>query len=77
MFTIALWVYEIFGCLKILPVNFTLILLPWWSINGVKLLSDVAGGLIVLSDGLLDCHDEIYFALVIILKYLLSGWNTK
>ena len=41
------------------------------------MLSDVAGGLIVSSDGPLDCHDEIYFVLVIISKYLFNGWNTK
>ena len=45
--------------------------------HGVRLLSDVAGGLIVLPDSPLDCHNEINFVLVIILKYLFVGWNTK
>ena len=53
--------YDNLCCFKQLPVNFTLILLPQQRINGVRLLSDVAGGLIVSSDSLLDFHDEIYF----------------
>ena len=77
MFTIVPWVYHTLGCLKIVQLNFTLILLPRQSINGVRLLSDVAGGLKVSSDNPSDYHDEISFLFAIILKYLFSGWNSK
>ena len=60
-----------------LPLNFSLILLPTQSISGVRLLSDVTGGLIVSADNLLDFHDEIYNVLAITSKYLFIGWNTK
>ena len=77
MFNIVLWVYDTFGCCKQLPVNSIRILLQQKSINGVKLLSDVARGLIVSSDNPLDFHEEIYFALATTLKYLFISWNTK
>ena len=45
--------------------------------NGEILLSDVAAGLMLSSDNPIYFHDETYFALVITLKYLFTGWNTK
>ena len=50
---------SLFVCFKQLPVNFTLILLPTQLIDGVRLLSDVVGGLILLVDNPLDFHYEI------------------
>ena len=44
---------------------------------GARLLSDVAGGVILPADNPLDFHDEIYCVLAITLKYLFIGWNTK
>ena len=43
----------------------------------MRLLSDVTGGIIVLSNSPLDFHGEIYNLLAITLKYLFIGWNTK
>ena len=43
------------------------------SINRVRLLLDVTGGLIVSSDSPLDFHDEIYHLLAITLRYLFIG----
>ena len=45
--------------------------------DGARLLSDVAGGLVLSSDNPLDFHDEIWSLLLIFLKYLYIGWNTK
>ena len=70
MFTIVLWVFVgLFCCFKQPALIFSLILLSRQSINGERLLSDVAGGLIVSSGNPLDYHDEIYFVLAINLKY--------
>ena len=77
MSNIVLWVYDTLGCCKQLPVNSIRILLQQKSINGVRLLSDVARVLIVSSDNPLDFHYEIYFAWAITLKYLFISWNTK
>ena len=75
MFTIFLWAYvTLFDCFKQLPLNFTLILLPIQLIDGERL---VVGGPIFSVDNPLDCHDKIDNVLVINLKYLFSGWNTK
>ena len=41
--------------------------------NGEKLLSDVARDKILSIDYLLDFHDEMYFALVLTVKYLPIG----
>ena len=53
--------YPSLPCFKQPPLNCSLILSPRQSTNGERLLSDVAGGLILSSDNLLDFHDEIYF----------------
>ena len=58
MFTTFSWVYETLGYFKKLPVNFTLVLVPWQLNAGVRLLSDVVGGLILSADNPLDFHDE-------------------
>ena len=58
-----------------LLLNFTLTLLPLWSISGVRLLSEVAQGVIVLSDRPLDFHGKIYFLFT--QKDLIIGWNIK
>ena len=47
-----------FDCFKQLPVNFALGLVPQQLNIGVRLLSDVVGGLIVSADNPLDSHDE-------------------
>ena len=57
--TIFLCVNVIFSCFKQLPTSFTLILLPTMLNPGGRLLSDVVGELIVLSDNSLDYHEEI------------------
>ena len=57
MFTVFRRVYAILAWFKQLLLNFNLILLPRSSINGERLLSDVAGGLILSSDNPLDFHD--------------------
>ena len=57
MFTVFRRVYVILAWFKQLLLNFNLILLPRSSINGERLLSDVAGGLILSSDNPLDFHD--------------------
>ena len=44
---------------------------------GVRLLSEVAGGLIVSADNILDFHEERQSALAITLEYLFMSWNTK
>ena len=77
MFTTFPWVYGNFGCFKQLPLNFHLILSSAWSINGLRLLLDVTGGLLVLPDSPLDSHDKTYNVLALCLKYLFIGWNTK
>ena len=78
MFTIFPWVYvRLFYCFKQPPLNFSLILLPRYSINGERLPSDGEGGLILSSDNSLDFYYEIYFVLAITLKYLYVGWNPK
>ena len=48
-----------FACFKQLPTRFTLILLQAMPNPGGRLLSDVVGGLIVLSDNSLDYQEEI------------------
>ena len=73
MFTIVLWVYVILFDWQF-PVNFTLILLPTYIINGERL---VVGGLIFSVDNPLGSHDKVDNVLVINLKYLFSDWNTK
>ena len=50
--------YEVFGCFKQLPVNFTLVSVPWYFNTGVRLLSDDVGGLIVSADNTLHLYDE-------------------
>ena len=67
MFTTFPWVYvSLFDCFKQLPVNFTLILLARYLIDGERLVVDNP----------LDCHDKIDNVLVINLKHFFSGWNT-
>ena len=43
--------------------------------SGVRLSSDVAGGLIVSSDSPLDFHDEIYNLVAISLKISVYWWK--
>ena len=60
--------------MKQLPVNFTLILLGYYEfIVGARLLSDVLGSLIALSDNPLDFLDKIVLVLLFNLKYLNNG----
>ena len=73
MFSIVLWVYVTLFCFKQLPLNFNLVLLPVKWIKGERLLSDVGGGLVLLSNNPIDLHSEIYFLLAINLKYLYIG----
>ena len=50
--------YETLGCFKQFPANFTLVLVPHSFNFGVKVLSDVVGGLILYADNPWDFHDE-------------------
>ena len=45
--------------------------------DGARLLSDVAGGLVLSSDNPLDFHDEIWSLLLIFVRYLYIGWKSK
>ena len=75
--TIALWVYVILSCFKQLPLNSTLVLVPRKFNKGLRILLDLAGGLILSSDSALDFHSTIWQVSPIFLKYLYIGWNTK
>ena len=73
MFTIFPWINVIFSCFKQSPLNFTLILVPKKSNEGLNILLDVRGGLILSSDNPFDFHDKILLSFALaLLKYLLS-----
>ena len=61
---------NLFDCFKQLPVNFTLILVPTWLIDGSRL---IVGGSIFSVDNPFDCYDKTDNVLVINLNYLLKG----
>ena len=55
IFTIFPWLNQILFCFKQLPLNFTFALLPTKFNEGLRILLDAVGALIVSSDSLLDC----------------------
>ena len=77
IFTVSPKVNLILSYFKQLPSNFTLVLGPIQFNKGGRLLSDVAEGLILLSDNPLHCHAEIWWPLPIFLKYMYVDWKTK
>ena len=78
MFVLFPWLNIIFSCFKQSPLNFTLALVPTKSNEGLRILLDVVGGLILSSDNPLDFHDKIILGLSLaVLKYLCIGWNTN
>ena len=78
MFTTFLWSNEIFSCFKQSPLNITLALVPTYFNEGLSILLDVYGDLLLSSDNPLDFHDKILASLLLtLLKYLYVAWNTK
>ena len=78
MFTIFPWLNIIFSYFKHSPLNFTLALVPTKCNEGLSILLDIVGGLILSLDNPLDYHDKILLSLALsVLKYLLTAWNTK
>ena len=72
MFTTFPWLNIIFS-FKQSPLNFTHALGPTKSNEGLSILLDVVGGLILSSDNPLDFHDKILVSLALtVLKYLLT-----
>ena len=60
-----------FFCFKQSPLNFTLVLVPTKFNDGLRILFDVVGGSILLSDNPLDYHDKIFLLPAsTVLKYL-------
>ena len=64
------WLNLALSCFEHWPSSFILILKPMWFYDGARLLSDVAGDLIFLSDNPLNFHAEIWSVLQVLLKNL-------
>ena len=77
MFNIFLLNVNLFYFITQLPLNFTNMFLPIYSSVGARLLLFIVGDLITSSDDPLDFHDEMLLVLLIFLKYLFIGLNTK
>ena len=78
MFAIFPWSNEIFCYFKQSPLNFTLALVPTQFTEGLIILSDLEGGLILSLDSPLDFHDKVLLSLILtVLKCLYGVWNTK
>ena len=76
--TIILCLKVVIICLKQMPSNFNAIFILWIKVNfEARLLSDVAGGLMLSSDNSFDFHAKIPLLPVVIVKNVKSGSNTK
>ena len=74
-----LWWKVVFSCFTQSPSNFTLLLAPLKkAIPGVRLLSNVVGGLMLFPENPLDFHAMIWLLLkCCVLKYLKASGNTE
>ena len=64
MFTFFPWSNELFSCFKQCPLNFTLALVPTKSNEGLSILLDLEGGVILSSDNLLGFYDKTLLSLI-------------
>ena len=79
------WLNIIFSCFKQSPLNFIHALVPTKSNEGLNILLDVAGCLILSFDNPSDLHKICYeiwykmllFLVLAILEYFCIGWSTN